>query len=84
MYWHDIDIIIIKYWLVFKDKYWVTSKTHGEKFAVTPFISGHTRRSAGSILHTEVQEEVRDDPPLQTNIKTWDVGTNFVFLNIEA
>ena len=38
MYWHDIDIMIMKYWLVFKDKYWVRSKTQEEKFAVTPFI----------------------------------------------
>ena len=42
MYWHDIDIIIMKYWLVFKDKYWVTSKTQEEKFAVTPFRSSWT------------------------------------------
>ena len=42
----------------------------GRWTAIDGNISGHTRRSAGSILDTEVQEEVRDDPPLQTNIET--------------
>ena len=28
MYWHHIDIIIIKQWLVFKDKCWINSKLY--------------------------------------------------------
>ena len=42
MYWHDIDIIIMKYWLVFKYKCWITSKIQEEKFAASPFNSYFT------------------------------------------
>ena len=37
MFWHDIDIIIMKYWLVSQDICWITSTLQEEKFAVPPF-----------------------------------------------
>ena len=43
MYWHHIDIIIIKQWLVFKDKCWINSKLYRRRNLLGHPLSGQGR-----------------------------------------